>query len=214
MSERQIDFPAKDEPLREDVHALGTLVGEVIREQGGERLFQAVETARTAAIRRRESGGEAEDLATCLAAMDPELVEQLARSFSTYFQVVNLAEKTHRIRRRRDYLRSATIQPGSLEDALRQLRQAGLDVTQVHQLFCAMAIEPVFTAHPTEATRRAILEKHQAIARRLVERFDPSRTPPEERIALERIRAEVTTAWQTEEHPSIRPSVADELDHV
>ncbi|MEM7356082.1 MAG: phosphoenolpyruvate carboxylase, partial [Acidobacteriota bacterium] len=160
------------------------------------------------------SGGEAEDLATCLAAMDPELVEQLARSFSTYFQVVNLAEKIHRIRRRRDYLRSATIQPGSLEDVLRQLRRAGLDVKEVHELFCAMAIEPVFTAHPTEATRRAILEKHQAIARRLVERFDPSRTPPEERIALERIRAEVTTAWQTEEHPSIRPSVADELDHV
>lgn len=214
MSERQIDFPPKDRPLRDDVRSLGALVGEVIREQGGDRLFEAVEAARTAAIRRRETALVAGELAASLAAMPPALVEQLARSFSTYFQVVNLAEKTHRIRRRRDYLRTGATQPGSLEDVLQQLRREGQDLAAVHALFCALAIEPVFTAHPTEATRRAILEKHQAIARRLVERMDPSRTAPEERVALERVRAEITTGWQTEEHPAIRPSVADELDHV
>ena len=221
MTERRIEFPSKDEPLRDDVSTLGALVGEVIRDQGGVRLFQAVEAARVAAIRRREEEGAEGELATVLGdraggqTVDPEHVEQLVRGFSTYFQVVNLAEKIHRIRRRRDYLKHGIRpQPGSLVDALDRLRRAGLDVDQVGKLLGELEIEPVFTAHPTEATRRAILEKHQAIARRLVERLNPDLTPPEKRVALERIRAEVTTAWQTDEHPSIRPTVADEREHV
>ncbi len=215
MTERQIEFRDKDAPLRDDVSALGGLVGEVIREQGGVDLYQAVEAARIAAIRRREVPGAAGELGTALRQLDPTQVELLVRSFSTYFQVVNLAEKIHRIRRRRDYLRAGILpQPGSLEDAFGRLRSAGLGIDGVGELLGRLEIEPVFTAHPTEATRRAILEKHQAIARRLVERMDPWLTPPEERVALEVIRAEVTSAWQTEEHPPVRPTVADELEHV
>ncbi len=231
MTERKIEFPEKDLPLRDDVSLLGALVGEVIREQGGDALFQAVEVARVAAIRRREVAGAEGELAVALGLpagrseersddqraveLAPATVEQLVRSFSTYFQVVNLAEKIHRIRRRRDYLRlDAMPQPGSLVDALNGLRRAGLGVAEVGDLLGRLEIEPVFTAHPTEATRRAILEKHQAIARRLVELMNPALTPPEERVVYERIRAEVTSGWQTEEHPSVRPTVADELDHV
>ncbi len=224
MTERRIDFSSEDVPLRDDVGTLGALVGEVIREQGGAPLFQAVEAARVAAIRRREVPGAEGELAAALSRppgggqvdmLDPAHVEQLVRSFSTYFQVVNLAEKTHRIRRRRDYLRSDfRPQRGSLVDVLGRLRQAGLGIDEVGELLGNIEIEPVFTAHPTEAIRRAILEKHQAIARRLVERMNPSLTPPEEYVALERIRAEVTSAWQTEEHPSTRPAVADELEHM
>ncbi len=214
MSEREILFRPKDTPLRDDVRALGALVGEVICDQCGEELFGAVEAARTAAIRRRELPISGTELETLLAELDPQLAEQLVRSFSTYFQVVNLAEKAHRIRRRREYQRTGEPQSGSFEAALGQLRDAGIGLEQVRDLLAELRIEPVFTAHPTEATRRAILEKHQAITRRLVERMDPLRTPTEERVALERIRAEVTTGWQTEEHPSIRPTVAEELESV
>jgi len=63
----------------------------------------------------------------------------------------------------------------------------------------------VFTAHPTEATRRTLLEKEQVIGRLLVERLDPSRTPDEERTALARIREEITATWQTDPQPSARP---------
>ncbi|MCP3964672.1 MAG: phosphoenolpyruvate carboxylase [bacterium] len=215
MTKRRIEFLPKDLPLSDDVRTLGALVGEVIREQGGERLFEAVEGARIAAIRRREGGLSASGLEAELTALDPALADQLVRGFSTYFQVVNLAERIHRIRRRRDYLRAgAAPQRGSLEDVFQRLSDAGIDADSVRALLAAVEIEPVFTAHPTEATRRAILEKHQAIARRLVERMDPSRTAPEERIAIERIRAEITTAWQTEEHPQVRPTIADEREHV
>ena len=214
---RGLRFSEKDLPLRNDVHDLGRLVGEVIREQGGEALFDQVEAARRAAIRRREEPEVGEDaLCGVLAELSPDGAEQLVRAFATYFQVVNLAEKVHRIRRRREYLRvpGGAPQIFSLRYTLGRLAAAGLDGEAVRSLLGRLRVEPVFTAHPTEATRRTLLEKQQAIARGLVDRLEIDMTPPEERVALERIRAEVTSAWQTEVHPEERPTVADEAEHV
>jgi phosphoenolpyruvate carboxylase len=217
MSQRDV-FPAKDAALRDDVRTLGALVGEMLREQGGEELFQAVEAARLAAIERRQTEKEDGALFGLVGGRPPDEAAELVRAFSAYFQVVNLAETVHRLRRTRDYQREVAEggepQPGSLSEAVRHLRDAGVSLAEVMELLGRMLVEPVFTAHPSEAVRRTILEKQQRIARRLVERMDPSRTPAEERAALERIRAEVTTAWQTEEHPSQRPTVADEREHV
>jgi phosphoenolpyruvate carboxylase len=129
-----------------------------------------------------------------------------------------LAERVHRIRRRRDYLRAgatgAAPQEGSLEDTLRRLAAAGLGPADVRRLLERLVFEPVFTAHPTETTRRTLLEKQQTIGRFLVRRLDPSLTPDEARAALGRIREEITIAWQTEAHRTQRPTVLDELDHV
>lgn len=191
-------FAPKDVPLRDDVRTLGALVGDVLREQCGEAFFQLVERARHAAIASADD--ELHELVRDLPATN---AETLIRAFATYFEVVNLAERIHRIRRRRDYLRDGTApQEGSLKAAGAALLQQPL------------LIEPVFTAHPTEATRRTLLEKEQVIGRLLVERLDPSRTPDEERAALARIREEVTAAWQTDPHPSARPTVMDELENV
>ncbi len=141
--------------------------------------------------------------------------ETLIRAFATYFEVVNLAERIHRIRRRRDYLRAAADpQEGSVRATVAQLAAAGLTPQQATALLQRLRFEPVFTAHPTEATRRTLLEKEQVIGRLLVERLDPSRTPEEERAALARIREEVTTAWQTDPNPFARPTVMDELENV
>ena len=138
----------------------------------------------------------------------------MARAFAAYFQVVNLAEKVHRIRRRRDYQRRRLTQRGSLVESAIRLRESGLGPGEIADLLARLRIEPVFTAHPSEATRRTILEKQQRIARRLVERLDPSLTPPERRVLWARIRSEVTAAWQTEEQHHERPTVADEMEHV
>ena len=216
MKRRSVGFTAKDAPLRDDVRRLGALVGEVIREQGGERLFDAVEEARRAAIRRREGRrGAGRALEKAVGGLPAKRAEELVRAFSTYFRVVNLAESVHRIRRRRDHLRRAERpQAGSLRDTLRALRRGGLSRAALRRLLDRMTIELVFTAHPSEATRRSLLQNEQRIARSLVDRLDPSRTPPEEHAAMERIRSEVVTAWQTEEHPSQRPTVADEREQV
>src|SRR5690606_33741990 len=120
-----IYFAEKDQALREDVHRLGEIVGELVREQAGEALFDVVEAARRAAIAHRE-GGEGvaaaeDDLKSLLAVLEPGAGRELIRAFSTYFQMVNMAEKVHRLRRRRAYLRdSRTPQPFGFVDILKR----------------------------------------------------------------------------------------------
>ena len=214
MPDREIEFEPKDEGLREDVNLLGRLVGEMLVEQGGEALFARVEEVRAAAIARREHG-DGERLQRKLAGLDPVAASELVHAFSTYFQVVNLAERVHRIRRRRDYERSGRgPQPDGLEDGLAKLRERGCDASRIRALLAGLRIEPVFTAHPTEATRRTLLEKQQRLARALIERFDSALTPREERAGRERMRTEITSAWQTEEYPEARMTVANEREHV
>ncbi|MBT8132077.1 MAG: phosphoenolpyruvate carboxylase, partial [Gammaproteobacteria bacterium] len=126
-----------------------------------------------------------------------------------------MAEQVHRIRRRRDYLRDHDEpQPRGIHDTIEKLQKAGLKLDAVQDYLGSILYEPVFTAHPTEATRRTLLEKQQVISRRLVDRLDPSRTPQEEQALLSHIRSEVTGAWQTVEHPSERLTVRDERENV
>jgi len=128
---------------------------------------------------------------------------------------VNLAERVHRIRRRRDYQRQGEApQPGGLEHSLRQLRDEGVPAADVAALLPRLRIEPVFTAHPTEAVRRALLEKESELVRCLVEDIDRGLTPQERRADLERMRLALTASWQTDETPPEKPTVADEFEHV
>ena len=203
---REIQFPEKDKALRDDVRVLGALVGEMLAEQQGTEFLQRVEAVRHAAIQRRESDISASaELDALLNGMDVIEAGHLVRAFTTYFQVVNLAEKVHRIRRRRDYLRRGIkAQPGGLLAVMREFDTFSLD--EVMQELNRLTIEPVMTAHPTEATRRTLLEKEQLILRRLVNRLDSTRTPDEEFAALERIRAAVTSNWQTEVYTETKTS--------
>lgn len=216
MYRQNIQFPAKDAPLREDVHALGGLVGEILLEQCGQACFDLVEGDRIAAIARREdsdSGGSS--LASRTSAREPGVARDLIRAFSTWFQVVNLAEKVHRIRRRREYLRdAASAQPGGLDDVLQRLVRDGLTLPDVMGLLKRLSVYPVFTSHPTESTRRTLLRKQARIAELMLERFDPTLIPGERNANWEQIRTELTTLWQTEDHPRERLTVSDEREHV
>jgi len=216
LRRQDITFEDKDQTLRDDVRTLGAMVGELIKEQGGEELFALVEGARLRAIRRREGNEKpGEELAELVGNLAPDLALQVIRSFSTYFQMVNTAEKVHRIRRRREYLREVGhYQPGGLEDTLIKLKASGTDIDDLQRLLDMLRIEPVFTAHPTEPTRRTILRKEQNIVRHLIDLLNPTMTPREIHVALENIRQLVATGWQTDEHPSENMTVADELEHV
>lgn len=216
LRRQDIMFEDKDQALRDDVRTLGKMVGELIREQGGEELFEFVENARLRSIRRREENEKpGEELAALVRDLDPALAKQVIRSFSTYFQMVNTAEKVHRIRRRREYLQEVGhYQPGGFEDTLVKLKAAGVGAADFQALLNRLHIEPVFTAHPTEPTRRTMLRKEQNIVRHLVELLNPTMTAQEKAVALENIRLLITTGWQTNEHPSEQMTVADELEHV
>jgi phosphoenolpyruvate carboxylase len=213
---QNLQFPEKDTALREDVHALGGLVGEVLRDQGGDRLFDLVEGDRLAAIARREgAAGSSTELLARTTGRDATVARDLVRAFSTWFEVVNLAERVHRVRRRREYLaHSDRPQPGGIGDCMYRLKAAGYDAQQVLELLAGVTIYPVFTAHPTESMRRTILRKHQQIADLMLGRLDPTLTPFERRALWERIRMEVTSGWQTEAHPRERLTVADEREHA
>jgi phosphoenolpyruvate carboxylase len=212
---RDVEFGANDQGLREDVGRLGRLVGELLIEQNGEAFFARVESARTAAIRRRERGEPVTTLAGTLAGLDAPTADGLNRAFATYFQMVNIAERVHRIRRRRDYqIARASPQPDGLHDVLERLKSAGVDIDELLRLLPRLDIEPVLTAHPTEALRRSLLEKEQEIVRALVADQSGPRTPGELAVDWARVRIALTSGWQTADLSHLRPSVLDELDHV
>jgi phosphoenolpyruvate carboxylase len=216
MARKGIFFPLKDAALRDDVHTLGGLVGEVIRDQCGAALFEAVEGDRQAAIGRRQADpDQTVSMVVRTQGRTAQEAQDLIRAFTTWFQVVNLAEKVHRVRRRRQYMNdSSTPQPGGLEECFARLHSRGLSLEQVVALLGRLSIEPVFTAHPTESTRRTLLRQQQRIARLLIGRLDPSRTPGERRATIERVRTELTTGWQTAGNSRERLTVADEREHV
>ena len=220
MYRQDIRFPAKDVGLREDVHELGRLIGETLRDQGGAEFFALVEGDRIAALERREgdsagtgeSGGALERRTRNRSAAS---ATDLTRAFSTWFQLVNTAEKVHRVRRRRQYLDDSTmVQPGGIAACVAQLKNDGMSLEQTLQLISSMSIEPVFTAHPTESTRRTLLRKQQRVAQDLLDRLNPALTCGEAATLWARVRLEITSIWQTEDHPREALTVADEREHV
>jgi phosphoenolpyruvate carboxylase len=213
---QDIQFAEKDAALRHDVHELGAVVGELLKEQCGEEIYAAVEQGRQAAIERREGDqAAASRLDELVKSLSVPAARDFIRGFSTYFQVVNTAEQVHRIRRRRDYLKDASIrQPGGIEETIFKLKESGLALPGIQRLISSLRVVPVFTAHPTAPTRRTILRKHQTIVRRLVDMQNPALTPAEIAADLDAIRTEVTAIWQTEESPGEARTVFDELEHT
>ena len=214
----------KQAPLRRDIRSLGALLGQVLREQAGDDLFATVETLRRIAIARREAEAagdtaeaqrrleEAQGL-TRKAAQDPQRAYQLARAFAFYFELINLAETTHRKRRRRAALLDAEVPPqrGSLRGTFRRLRQAGHTRESVLALLQQICVVPVFTAHPTEVARRSVMFKRRRIAE-LLERLDALGLPPSELDRLQdELLAEITALWQTDDVRIARPTVRDEI---
>jgi phosphoenolpyruvate carboxylase len=212
---RDRDFLSADQPLRDDVRRLGALVGEILAEQQGPAFLAEVENIRRAAIARREGDASALALSPLLLGAETAHAENLVRAFALYFQVVNLAERTHRIRRRRHYERtSEALQPGSLHAIIKDLAASGVGLPEITAALGELHVEPVFTAHPTEATRRALLQKEDIVADRILGDLDGTRTRHEREVDLAVMRDALTSAWQTADVAPTSPTVADELEHV
>jgi phosphoenolpyruvate carboxylase len=216
----------KEAPLRRDVRSLGRLLGEVLKEQAGETLFNAVEEIRQLAIEYRELEHDARqnrrdarqhELTERIALIvrDMELVEayRMTKAFAIYFELTNLAETNHRKRRRRTAQVSPgrPPQPGSIRGTLRRMRQSGINLETALEWLRQIEVIPVFTAHPTEVARRTVLFKRQRIAANL-ELLD--RLPLTDAEAMKReaaIAAEITALWQTDEVRRRPPTVRDEI---
>jgi phosphoenolpyruvate carboxylase len=220
------DAELKTLPLRRDVRSLGRLLGQVIREQEGDALFEAVEALRHLAIRHREEGiadqperaenGDSElmrEAERIVDALDVRGAYRLTKAFAIYFELTNLAETAHRKRRRRasEVDTAQRPQPGTLEGTLQRLRAAGLDAPAVIAHLRRITVVPVFTAHPTEVSRRTGLFKRRRIADSLDRLDQVPLTHAAADAEEERIAAEITTLWQTDEVRRRRPAVTDEI---
>ena len=202
--------PSTVEPLRADVHLLGDVLGRVLVEQEGE-AFLALEERIRALARAARGGGDRAELDEAVAGLDVATQDRVVAAFSLFFQLANIAEQHHRVRRRRDYEREGTVARESIADAVRQLRSGGATDEGLRAAAQRLHVEPVLTAHPTEATRRTVLAAHQRIARRLRALDDPWLTPLRRERLLAGLHAEITALWQTDPVRTTRPRVVDEI---
>jgi phosphoenolpyruvate carboxylase len=201
-------------PLRDDVRLLGELLGETVKRFAGEDVFEVVERARALAKSGRAGNERAfSELADVLARMSLDEALPIARAFAQFLHLANIAEQHHRVRRRRAYQRDPDARPqrGSCEDSFARLLAAGISAERLHEAVCALKIELVLTAHPTEVARRRIVQKHNRIARALAARDRPDLTLVEREQLLATLRREVESAWATSEVREQRPSPIDEV---
>jgi len=192
-----------DTRLRRDVRLLGDVLGRVLVEQEGEELLAAEERIRLLSRQARE-GAPRRELRDAVRGLALEEQASVIRAFAIYFQLVNIAEQHHRVRRRREYELEQRVPRESLRDAFDRLGDRSAP---------PLSLELVLTAHPTEVTRRTILGAHLRISRLLAELDDPLASPERADAVAGALTGEVTLLWQTDELRTVRPRVVDEIRH-
>ena len=204
-----VGFEPKDAPLRRDINLLGRVLGRVLIEQEGQDLFKTEEEIRTLCKRLRFDYDSVLDarLRRRIDAMSVGELRRIVRAFSVYFQLVNIAERYHRVRRRRQYEASPENPPqrASLASALARLKDEGLEGETLRGLLEGMEVGLVLTAHPTEATRRSVRRKHARIGEILESMESPVLTRRERRNLEEDLAEEI--------RPPLGQDAVGELPH-
>jgi len=204
----------KDLPLRDDTRLLGRLLGDTVREQEGEEVFAVVERIRQTSIRfDRELDPVARaELEAILNELPRDSMISVVRAFSYFLHLANIAEDQHHIRRRRahDVMGSAPRE-GSLQHALDRVQEAGVPAGKIRDFFDVALVSPVLTAHPTEVSRKSILQCQHEIARLLDQRDRMQLTPDEQEENDVTLRRSVLKLWRTRMLRPNRLAVVDEI---
>jgi len=196
------------------IHLLGDILGEVISELESPALFATEERIRAAAKDRR--GGKleaAKQLEAEVEALDVDAARAVSAAFTTYFDLVNLAEEHQRVQQLRE--RESMLSPEpvneSVGDAIASFKKEGVTSEQLQALLDQLSIELVLTAHPTEARRRTVVAKVQRVARLLGQVSSERLTPREREKTRASIHAEIASLWLTDRHRTTKPAVTDEV---
>jgi len=203
--------------LSADIHLLGDILGKVIRRQAGVDVYELEERFRALSKVRRGDRDSSADvsarLISLVTSLDPTDLEAVAQAFTIYFQLINVAEDHHRARVLRGRIRAES--PRAIDESLRaaigELWQDGVDESEMQQIVDRLQIEPVFTAHPTEAKRRTVISKLRHIGRLLGELDSGKLLPSEEARAKHELQAEITILWLTAQSRVTKPLVTDEV---
>ncbi|MFP3994477.1 phosphoenolpyruvate carboxylase [Pseudomonas capeferrum] len=196
-----------DVRLREDVHVLGELLGETIRQQHGDAFLQKIEAIRHSAKADRRVAGE--QLSSTLADLADEDLLPVARAFNQFLNLANMAEQ-YQLIRRRDADQPEPFEARVLPELLARLKQAGHGNDALARQLAKLDIQLVLTAHPTEVARRTLIQKYDAIAAQLAAQDHRDLTPGERQQVRERLRRLIAEAWHTEEIRRTRPTPVDE----
>lgn len=204
----------RDKQLRSRVKLFGNLLGKTVEQQAGSEALAAVETLRKGyiSLRRSENPRKRQRLAKFIAELDEGTLTHVVRAFSIYFSLVNIAEEAYQHRERRRQVHSGgPLWVGSFDSVLRDFTAQGVGIDEVQQLLDRLAYMPVFTAHPTEAKRRTLMENMRRIFL-LSEQLNDLRLSKEERKeTTSQMEMEIQILWKTDEVRTHRPEVRDEI---
>lgn len=203
-----------DKVLRGRVKLLGTLLGNVLRREAGDKVFEAVETLRKGFIQQKDHPSERglARLKEYIQEIDPETMSHVVRAFNIYFNLVNIAEEEFRHQERRRQVRTAgPLWLGSFDATLREFKDMDISAEQLQKLLDSLAYIPVITAHPTETKRRTVMHALRRIFVSNRDLDDPRLNEYQREDVVERLESEISILWSTDEVRSLRPNVADEV---
>ncbi len=204
----------KDEPLRNDIRLLGRILGDTVREQEGDSVFELVERVRQTAVRFARDGDPAarNELAALLDPLPRDTTQAVVRAFSYFLQLANIAEDEHHIRRRRAHdLAGSPPREGSLIFALDSLSTAAVSPETIADFFAHAVVAPVLTAHPTEVQRQSLIRNHRDLAHLLDQRERLQMTPEEAAENDLALANSILTLWQSRMLRPVRLKVLDEV---
>ncbi|MDZ4835226.1 MAG: phosphoenolpyruvate carboxylase [Candidatus Melainabacteria bacterium] len=216
------DLSERNKPLRDDVRLLGFLLGDTIKRLEGEEVLNRVEEFRhiCKALHLLKDSDDVEEikrvksqLTTLIASLDLDTANKVIKAFLCYFDLINIAEQNHRLRRRAlmEWNSADAIQPDSLNELFIKLNEQGVDDASLLDALNHLDIEVVFTAHPTEITRRTILLKQLEMAHYLFEKDHPPLTHEDSERVDEGLKSVVESLWLTDHIIYFKPSVMDEV---
>lgn len=216
MTQRPVgdELDLADAELRADIRRLGHQLGQTLVRQHGQDLLDTVEKVRTLARRLRRSETETEvskELAELLRDTDLERAMQLVRAFTVYFHLANVTEQVHRVE---DHAARGPTEERRFGQTVNALHDSGIESHEIAALVNRTQLKPVFTAHPTEASRRTILEKLAEIADLTESRGDSRRSDVDRARIDRRVDELIESIWQTDEIRSERPDPFDEARFV
>ncbi|MBJ2217382.1 phosphoenolpyruvate carboxylase [Pseudomonas sp. MF7453] len=202
-----------DARLREDVHLLGELLGNTIREQYGDNFLDKIEQIRKGAKADRRGAvsdkAAGDELSASLNQLQEDELLPVARAFNQFLNLANIAEQ-YQLIHRRDESQPAPFESRVLPELLARLKSEGHSNESLARQLARLEIELVLTAHPTEVARRTLIQKYDAIAAQLALQDHRDLTSAEREQIRERLQRLIAEAWHTEEIRRIRPTPVDE----
>ena len=204
-------------PLQDQVRVVGNLLGEVLKEQEGEDVFNTVEYLRQGyiSIRHQDDESKRSELMSCIEKLDNDKLKQVTRAFNVFYVLSNIVEEDFLHRERRKLYRTGDnkLWKGSFLRTVDELAESGVTAPEMQKIINELRYSPVFTAHPTEARRRTMMTLQRRIFL-FIDSLGDTTLIPEERSSITRqLKAQIQLLWRTSEVRHNKPSVEDEVKY-